>query len=254
LEPREKKAARFHLFFGLIGSGLLGLSIFYILMPVWWLYPYNWLVLFCLSAVCFSIGLPKPGWWIWIARTISVTMFLLITVFVPRGLSGIYRPIRIMVQARADLIRSVQSPGATLTTFESRIGEMTDQLLFAKTEYWAPFPESLAQIRIYEDYHLDGRHGGTVWGIVVLVLVAGGLWVALAARRGWETLFLMLWLAVPAAILIITNSLPWQRYYIMLIAPWSVLASFAAVPITSSDFLGSVRKFLVRRSSAAKSD
>ena len=51
---------------------------------------------------------------------------------------------------------------------------MANQLLFAKTEYWAAFPESLAQIRFYEDNHLDGRHGGTVWGIVVLVLVAGG--------------------------------------------------------------------------------
>ena len=88
----------------------------------------------------------------------------------------------------------------------------------------------------------------------MLVLVVGGLWVTLVRRRGWETLFLMLWLAVPAAILLIVNSLPWQRYYIMLIAPWSVLAGFAAVPITSSDFLGSVRKFLVRRSSVAKSD
>jgi 4-amino-4-deoxy-L-arabinose transferase-like glycosyltransferase len=118
---------------------------------------------------------------------------------------------------------------------------MTDQLLFAKSGYSA-------------DYHLDGRNGGTVWGIIVLVLVAGGLWVTLAARRGWETLFLILWLIVPAVILLITNSLPWPRYYIMLIAPWSVLAGFAAVPITSSDFLGSVRKFLVRRSASAKSD
>jgi hypothetical protein len=253
LEPREKKAARFRLFFGLLGSGLLGLSVFYILMPVWWLYPFNGLILLCLSAICFRVGLTKPRWWIWIVQTISVTMLLLITVFVPGGWSGIYQPIQIMVQARADLIRAAERPGVTLTTFESRIGEMADQLLFAKTEYWAAFPESLAQIRIYKDYHLDGRRGGTVWGIVILVLVAGGLWVTLAARRGWETLFLMLWLAVPAVILLITNSLPWQRYYIMLIAPWSVLAGFAAVPITSSDFLGSVRKFLVRRSSVVKS-
>ena len=241
LEPREKKAARFHLLFGLVGSGLLAFSVFYILMPIWWLYPFNWLVLLCLSAVCFTIGLPKPGWWIWIARTISVAILLLITVFVPRGLSGIYRPIRMMVQARLNLISSAESPGQNLMTFDSRIVEMTDQLLFAKSGYT-------------DDYHLDGRNGGTVWGIVVLVLVAGGLWVTLAARRGWETLFLMLWLIVPAVILLITNSLPWPRYYIMLIAPWSVLAGFAAVPVTSSYSLGSVRKFLRRGSSAAKSD
>jgi hypothetical protein len=146
-----------------------------------------------------------------------------------------------------------------MSTAESRIGEMADQLLFAKTQYyeshlWDGLEEEQTQIRVYEDARLDGRGGGTVWGIVVLVLVLGGLWVALFRRRGWETLLLMLWLAVPAAILLLTNPLPFQRYYIVLIAPWSVLAGFSAVPITSPDFLGSVRKFLVRRRSVAKSD
>ncbi len=254
LESREKKAARFHLLFGLIGSGLLGLSFFYLLMPVWWLYPFNCLILLCLAAICFGISFPKPGWWIWIVQTLSVTILLLITVFVPRGWREIYRPIRIMVQARTDLISSVQSPGEDLTTFESRIGEMANQLLFAKTGYWNISPEAFAQIRIYEHDHLDGRHGGTVWGIIILVLVAGGLWVTLVRRRGWETLFLMLWLAVPVAILLLVNSLPWQRYYIMLIAPWSVLAGFAVAPITSSDFLARVRTFIARRSSFNKAD
>jgi len=259
LEPREKTAVHFRLLFGLLGSGLLGLSVFYILMPVWWLYRLHWLILLCLSAVCFTIGLPKPGWRIWIARTISIAGVLLITVFAARAWNGIYQPIGIMLQIRADSMFAQQALGRNLSTAESRIGEMADQLLFAKTQYyeshsWDGLEEERTQIRVYEDARLDGRGGGTVWGIVVLVLVLGGLWVALFRRRGWETLFLMLWLAVPAAILLIANSLPWQRYYIILIAPWSVLAGFAAVLITSSDFLGCVRKFLVRRNLGAKSD
>jgi hypothetical protein len=248
LEPREKKAARFHLLFGLIGSGLLGLSVFYILMPVWWLYPFNGLVLLCLSAIFFSAGLPKPGWRIWIIRAIPVTILLLTTAFVPRGWSGIYRPIRIMVQARADLIRAAERPGVTMTTFESRIGVMAEQLLFAKAGYWVGSPESEAQIQVYEEYHLDGRSGGTVWGIVILVLAGGGLWVTLVRRRGWETLLLMLWLAVPAVILLVTNSLPWQRYYLMLIAPWSILAGFAAVPFSSPEFWKRVRMVFAKQS------
>jgi hypothetical protein len=259
LESREKTAVHFRLLFGLLGSGLLGLSVFYILMPVWWLYRFHWLILLCLSAVCFTIGLPKPGWRIWIARTISLAGLLLITVFTPQTWNGIYQPIGIMLQIRADIMFAQQALGRDMSTVESRIGEMADQLLFAKTQYyeshtWDGLEEEQTQIRVYEDSHLDGRGGGMGWGIVVLVLVVGGLWVTLFRRRGWETLLLMLWLAVPAAILLITNPLPFQRYYIVLIAPWSVLAGFSVVPFTTSDFLGSVRKFLRRGSSAAKSD
>ncbi|MGD0806184.1 MAG: phospholipid carrier-dependent glycosyltransferase [Anaerolineales bacterium] len=259
LESREKTAVHFRLLFGLLGSGLLGLSVFYILMPVWWLYPFNWLVLLCLSAVCFTIGLPKPGWGIWIARTISIAGVLLISVFAAQAWNGIYQPIGTMLQIRAEIMFAQQALGRDMSTAESRIGEMADQLLFAKTQYyeshtWDGLEEEQTQIRVYEDAHLDGRGGGMGWGIVVLVLVVGGLWVTLFRRRGWETLLLLSWLAVPAAILLLTNPLPFQRYYIVLIAPWSVLAGFAAVPFTTSDFLGSVRKFLVWRNSAAKSD
>jgi 4-amino-4-deoxy-L-arabinose transferase-like glycosyltransferase len=256
LEPREKTAVHFRLLFGLLGSGLLGLSVFYVLMPVWWLYRFHWIILLCLSAVCFTIGLPKPGWRIWITRTISIAGLLLITVFAPQTWNGIYQPIGIMLQIRADIMFAQQSLGRDMPTVESRIGEMADQLLFAKTQYyeshfWDGLEEEQTQIRVYEGSRLDGCGGGTVWGIVVLVLVVGGLWATLFRRCGWETLLLMLWLAVPAAILLITNPLPFQRYYIVLIAPWSVLAGFAAVPLTSSDFPGSIRRFFQRKDNGA---
>jgi hypothetical protein len=184
---------------------------------------------------------------------------LLISVFAAQAWNGIYQPIGTMLQIRAEIMFAQQALGRDMSTAESRIGEMADQLLFAKTQYyeshtWDGLEEEQTQIRVYEDAHLDGRGGGMGWGIVVLVLVVGGLWVTLFRRRGWETLLLLSWLAVPAAILLLTNPLPFQRYYIVLIAPWSVLAGFAAVPFTTSDFLGSVRKFLVWRNSAAKSD
>jgi hypothetical protein len=56
-----------------------------------------------------------------------------------------------------------------------------------------------------------------------------------------------MWLVVPAVILLMTNPLAWQRYYIILIAPWSVLAGFAVVPLTSSGIHRSIRKFLSRK-------
>jgi hypothetical protein len=259
LDPRERKVSRFHLLAGAFGSGLLGISVFYILTPIWWFYRFDWLILMSLSAVCFLFGFPKPGSWIWFVRAVPIAMLLLITVYAPPSWSGIYQPVRIIYQSRENVLQSQESQGRTMPTLKSRIRMMVEQLLFAKTQYyesflWDDLPEEQAQIRIYEASHLDGRGGGTVWGIVILALAVGGLWVTLFRRRGWGTLFLYLWFVIPAAILLVTNPLAWQRYYIILIAPWSVLAGFAAVPIISSDFLGSVRKFLARRSSVAKSE
>jgi len=233
LEGRERKAAQFHLLSGLLGAGLLGLSVFYFLMPVWWIYPYNGLALLSLSAACFGFAFPTAGRWVWIFRAASAAMVLLISLSAPRAWIGIYRSVRITAQARTDLIRAAERASGTLTTWESRLGEMADQLLFAKAEFWDVTEESQAQIQSYEDSHLDGRKGGAVWGIVMLVLVAAGLWVALVRRRRWESLLLILWLVIPASVILLANSLPWQRYYIILIAPWSILAGFGVVPLSS---------------------
>jgi hypothetical protein len=65
--------------------------------------------------------------------------------------------------------------------------------------------------------------------------------------------FLLLWLAIPAVTLLLINTLAWQRYYIILIAPWSVLAGCAAVPLKTSGIPGSIRKFLSRKNANAGS-
>jgi hypothetical protein len=240
----------FRLLFGLFGSGLLGLSVFYIFSPVWWFFPFQWLILLCLSAICFTIAQSRPGWRIWIAPMISVMGLLLITAFIPRAWNGIYQPIRIMLQSRASMMYAQQTLEKDLPTFGFRVREMADQLLYAKTQYfetpfWDALEEEQMQIRVYEQKHLDGRGGGMVWGIVVLILAVVGLGVNLSRWRRWETLLLGLWLAVPAVILLITNPLAWQRYYIILIAPWSVLAGFAVVPLTASGITGNFRKILM---------
>ncbi len=248
----EKHHARLRLLFGWLGSGLLGLSVFYILMPVWWGYPLHWLLLLSFSMSCFLVLLAAAGRRGWILPVLSIAAAIGITVFSPRAWSGIYQPIRIIAEARAELMGVHETLGMDLPSFGSRIGEMGNQLLFAKTQYyeslvWDSLEEEQSQIRTYEDSHLDGRGGGTVWGVIILVLAAGGLCALFSQRRGWEAFFLFLWFSVPAAALLIINPLAWQRYYLLLIAPWSVLAGFAAVPLTSSAFVERVRKMFNRK-------
>jgi len=252
LAPEERRHLRVRCVFGWLGSGLLGIAVFYLLMPVWWFYPLHWLILLCLSAACFAVCLLYPRRRAWMLGAVPLAVSVGISFFIPRAWAGIYQPIRIIAQTRAELIKVHETLGMELPTFASRIGELADQLLFAETQYyeslaWDGLEEEQLQIRIYEDSRLDGRGGGTAWGIVVSVLAVIGLWTLLLQRRGWEGFFLFLWLSAPAAILLMVNSLAWQRYYLILIAPWSVLAGFAAAPLTSPTFLGSIRRFLMRK-------
>lgn len=247
--PGEQRTARIRMCCQWLGSGLLGLSVFYILMPVWWCYPLHWLLLLCLSAACFLIGLPLGGWRGWILRALPIAALAGATVSVPRVWAGTYQPILRIADERAELTRIHETLGMELPTVSSRIAEMAGQLLFAKTQYyesllWDGLEEEQSQIRVYEESHLDGRGGGTAWGIIVLALAFVGLWTVLTRRRGGEAVLLLLWFGVPAVVLLIINTLAWQKYYLVLIAPWSVLAGLAAAPLTSPDAVGRIRGFL----------
>jgi hypothetical protein len=246
--PEEMRKTRIRLVFQWLGSGLLGLSVFYILTPVWWCFPLHWLLLLCISAACFAFGLPGRGWRAWIFRSIPIVAAAWISLAAPEAWAATYQPILHIARARAQLTEVHETLGLELASGSSRFGEMEAQLLYAKTQYyecleWDDLEQEQAQIRDYEDVLLDGRGGGTAWGTVGLALAAGGFWTVFRRRRPGEAVLLLVWFAVPAVILLAVNTLAWQRYYIILIAPWSVLAGFAALPLASLDVPGRIRRF-----------
>jgi hypothetical protein len=252
IQPQEKTALHLRLFWGWLGSGLLGLSFFYVLMPVWWSFGFHWLILLCASGVCFLLMLSRMGKKIWVFQLIPALVLIAVTIMKPVSWKGIATPARIILQTRADITAIHRTLGLELPTASSRFGEMAYQLLSAKTQYyesldWNYLEPEQAQIRIYEGAHLDGRGGGTVWGIVVLGLAAAGAVFVLFRMQGWNKLLWSMWFAVPAILLLITNPLAWQRYYLLLIAPWSVLAGFGAVPLATVDWRGGFRRILAKK-------
>ncbi len=247
----EKRISRFRLLFGLCGSALLGLSVFYLLMPVWWSFPLHWLLLLCLSTLCFCLMIAGSEWSGWFLRALPAAAVIGLTLARPVAWNSVYQPIRIIVEGRSELMRVHNTLGLELPTFGSRVREMADQLVSARTQYyeslvWDTLEEEQAQIRIYEAAHLDGRGGGAGWGIVIVILIFGGMLALLFQGRGWESFYLFLWLFIPALGLLLVNTLAWQRYYLILIAPWSVLAGFAAVPLTSPEFRQRIRTMFTK--------
>jgi hypothetical protein len=105
---------------------------------------------------------------------------------------------------------------------------LLEQAFWARPQYfevpaWAGIEEVAVQIAHYEHALLSGRGSGVVWGSCLGTLFAVGMWTIASQRFGGRTLFLTLWLFFPALVLLASNSLPWQRYYLVLHAPVALL-------------------------------
>ncbi len=126
-----------------------------------------------------------------------------------------------------------------------RVQALFNQAFFAAPQYfevncWCDYIDN--QIRAYEKSGFAGRDGSLLhrigllsredailgWGILIVALFSFGL-VDLAARfrepAAWVVLF---WLVVTAIGLLLIIPLEWQRYYLPMQAPLSVIAGIGA--------------------------
>jgi hypothetical protein len=252
-DPLQKTEIQFCIPLSLIGSAFLGLATFYIFSPIWWQYGWHWMLLLCFSSICFLFSIPISYWWLRIARLAPIVILAFISLFATQSWKGIYEPLQFGIQARNDLTPLLFENVPALPTIKSRLDELAKQLLTAKTQYYENYcmedeEKLISQINIYEEWHLDGRGGGATWGIVISILIITGILGNLKRWKLWESFFLIAWLLIPSVILLITNPFIIQRYYILLIAPWSVLAGFAAVPFTSPEFWKRIRMAFAKKS------
>lgn len=101
--------------------------------------------------------------------------------------------------------------------------------------FWADFAPITDQIARYEASHFDGLRFGALLGIPLTILAFLGLGAMLWHRvspypSGQLTTGLLVWLAVMIAAAL-ANPLPWQRYYLPLIPPASLLAGIGMVSL-----------------------
>jgi hypothetical protein len=205
----------------LIGSGFISLAVFICFMPVWWTF---WFIIpfsVSLAVLSLTFGFTKSEWRIWIVRGVAVVVLLGTIMYTPRIWNSIQQPFRIITQERIRIAK-IQATGAfSLNTPAERIITLVNELFFAKTQYyelgyWSSFSEIRDQIMVYENAHLNGRDDGVFLGVALIVLTALGCWALIQEWKGIQTLLVILWFLLPAVILLLTNPLPWQRYYIVL--------------------------------------
>lgn len=211
----------------LLAAGVLAAIVFVALMPIWWslaaLIVLAGLLLACLS---FS-GLGRP-WLAWAARGAAVLLIFGATELQPTVIYDILRTPFYMLEQRQQLVEIQRDEHGDIDSFGDGLVLLARDTFVSYAQYyedptWATFEVTKAEIVAYEASGLAGRRGW-VWDALQVGLLGVGL-IALAVRwREGESWLLGLWLLFPALVLLLTNPLPWQRYYIGLHAPAAILA------------------------------
>lgn len=129
--------------------------------------------------------------------------------------------------------------GAPTTLSERLTGIITQPFLtpaqYYEVFFWADFRPITQQIAAYEASRLDGLHFGALLGIPLTLLAALGLGATLWPRlRPYPSTELAVGLLVWLSVMItaaLANPLPWQRYYLQLIPPASLLAGIGTLAL-----------------------
>jgi 4-amino-4-deoxy-L-arabinose transferase-like glycosyltransferase len=236
LRMRENKAfnkvfLRRH-YFTLVAAVLVMALVAIMLMPMWGSVP-EFIILLGLIVLTLMIGFERSKA---AQRALIAALVVTLVIFPMAWITIIAAPVGVTI-ARAYLMRGQAETNYHQDTVRERIENLIDQSFFAPTQYfenpiWANFEPIRVQIAAYENAHLDGRGGGVGWGLLLMALDGLGAWWLYVRRQQGINLLILGWLAIPAVSLLI-SPLAWQRYYILLIAPLSLVAGMGTLALLS---------------------
>ncbi len=211
-----------------LAAGVLVELVFMLLMPVWWFWP-PMLGLIGIIAFLLTIRSTPATARTWIVRGAALLLMYGAMNALPTVWYDLIRTPIYILEGREWLVnRQVGRFGGQHTPGE-RLDTLVKEAFVAGAQYyedpaWATFPAITAQIDSYQRSGLAGRGGGPVWAVVQIALLVAGLAALFDRWRDGTAVLIALWLLIAAVTLLLTNPLPWQRYYLILHAPLAVIA------------------------------
>jgi 4-amino-4-deoxy-L-arabinose transferase-like glycosyltransferase len=211
---------------------ILAYASFLAFMPVFWSWWESAFVLAGFAIILLQIPLWKSdraAKWLVVAGSIMIIGMTLIS---PTLWGKLTTPLASMIETRQVMIRGqvnnspnpLVTPGDKLafllrTTFTSRVMYME-----ASSFDVPPFHEQIAS---YENSFTSGRTGSR-WadGLILILAILGG-W-ALQRQFNAESLLIYSLLIITGILLFVTVPLPWQRYFLIMQIPYSLIAGVGA--------------------------
>lgn len=234
------------------GAGLLAIAVFYLLNPAWW----SWAGLALvggLAVLLLSLGSRLGGWVSWAVRGALILSLAILGSVRPATWYDLVALPTTTISLRRALMASQASVLGELYSISERLTFFFRQGLQAPPQYfevpgWEGLEQIAAQITNYERAGLAGRPGGIIWTLGLGILLAAGVWALVLRRRESWTWLLALWLLLPALALLVTNVLPWQRYYLVLYPPLAAISGLGLWQIRQ--VIGETRRRASRKDEA----
>jgi 4-amino-4-deoxy-L-arabinose transferase-like glycosyltransferase len=211
---------------------ILAYASFLVFMPVFWSWWESAFVLTGFAILLFQIPLWKSGRmakWLVLAGSILI---IGMTVLSPTLWFKWATPLSSMIQTRQVMISGqVNNSQHPLVTPGERMAFLLGTTFTSRVMYMeAPsfdVPAYHEQIAAYENSFTSGRTGSPwVDGLIVILAILGG-WV-LYRQFSAQSLLIYSLLIITGILLFVTVPLPWQRYFLIMQIPYSLIAGVGA--------------------------
>jgi hypothetical protein len=213
-------------------AGILAFASFLALMPVFWGWWRISLMLIGFSTLLFQIPVWRGS------KAAKLMAFLgcalIVGMIIGSPLEGfrIFVPISKMMQVRKSVVKNqvnyrIDNDLFYLNTVENKTKFLLETVLRSNVMYMEVATFDIdpvnGQIAAYETSHIQGRINSPVLDAIILILFIIGAWTLLR-RFDMESLLIFSLFLVTAIFIIAAVSLPWQRYYLIMQIPYSLIA------------------------------
>lgn len=200
-------------------SVLIMFTIYFILNPIWWTtITLLALLVITINLTCFSfLFLSKLQ-----KQKCIIKSLLIISCFILFVVSIV--PFKTTLITRVNLMRWQSDITTDMNSFSDRSRKIVEELFFNKAESHNvqtkdTFSSSQKHIYLYKEGVLKGRKHPIFLGIILISLTIIGLTAMIfqiIKFRNIRFIGIIVFLFIPLTIMILTNKIPWSRYYLII--------------------------------------
>ena len=211
---------------------ILAGAFFLALMPIFWAWWKSAVVLIGFVTILFQLPVWKNDRAAKLLALASCALLIGMTIASPTLWAKFPTPIKIMIDTRKSLLKGQveyyrgNNP-FSFVTLQDRLLFLLETTMTSKVLYMEvpdfDIPPVHEQIATYEASPVSGRTGSLLVDGLVAVLVVIGGW-ALLRQINAESLLIYSLLITSGVLLFAMIPLPWQRYYLIMQIPYSILA------------------------------
>ena len=217
-------------------STILAIATFLVLMPIFWGWWESVLALSGLVLLLFQI----PFWNVSkLAKPLALAgclLMIVMTIISPSQWRRLASPFTGMIEVRDTLVKAqvgnrIRFNRPYLNTGKSRVTFLlttmsSSNVMYMEEESFNIDPIN-EQIATYENSHIRGRVESHLLDIFIILLFIVGWWGMLKRFSAEDIMAVSLFL-VTAIILLVSIPLPWQRYFLIMQIPYSLIAGMGA--------------------------